>query len=100
MKLHEFHIGECGAGVVGDSHAVTGSDVWVRCLAVDLAKAACGEQYGFSAQLVERAIEFIDEVQANYGAGLDDELGSEGVRAKMEVRNGVCAGEECAAAVP
>src|ERR1700756_2574438 len=97
MKLHEFHVGERGPGVIGDSHAVSRCDVWVRCLAVDLAKAASREQYGFSAQLVERAIEFIDEVQANYGTGLDDEIGGEGVRAKMEVRNRMCPGEKCAA---
>src|SRR5690349_10277919 len=97
MKLHEFHVGKCRAGVVRDGHAVSGGNIGIGGLAVNLPEAARGQQHGFGAEFVKRAIEFVDEAQTDDGAGFDDELGGEGVCAQMQVRDGMGAGEQSAA---
>ena len=97
MELHEFHVRKCGACVIGDGHAVTGRDVRICGLAINLPEPASGQQHGFSAQFMERAIQLVNEPQADDGAGFDDKFGGEGVRAQMEMRNRVCASQKRAA---
>ena len=53
MELHEFHVGEDGAGFVSDGHAVAGGDFRIGGFAVDLAEAAGGEEHGACADFVQ-----------------------------------------------
>ena len=68
MELHEFHVGEDGAGFVGDGHAVAGGDFGIGGLAIDLAEAAGGEKNSKRADFVERAVVFVDEANADGAA--------------------------------
>src|SRR4030095_4262096 len=45
MKLHEFHVAQLGARAPGRRHAVAGGHWWVRCFAVDHARAARGQDH-------------------------------------------------------
>ena len=53
MELHKLHIRQHGAGFVSDSHAVTGGNIGIGGFAIDLTKAAGGEEYSSGAQFVQ-----------------------------------------------
>ena len=97
MELHELHVGEDGAGFVGDGQAVAGGDFWIGGFAIDLTEAAGREEYGAGTEFVERAIGFVDEADADGAAVFEDEAGGERVGAQVEMGNGVRAGEKSAA---
>ena len=97
MELDELHIGEDGAGFVGDSHAVTGGGIGIGGFAVKLAEAAGGEENGAGADFVEGGIGFVEEANANGAAVFENEFDSEGAGTHVEMRNGMCAGEQGAA---
>ena len=94
MELHEFHIRENGAGFIGDGHAIASGNFGIGGFAIDLTEAAGGEKNSESADLVKRAVVFIDEPDASGAAVFKNQAGGERVGAKMEVRDFVSAGKE------
>ena len=65
MKLHKLHIGEDGAGFVGDGHAVASSDLGIGGFTIDLAEAAGGEENCAGANFVKRAVVFVNEAESS-----------------------------------
>ena len=72
MELDELHIGENGAGFVGDGHAVSRGDFGIGGFAIELAEAASGEEDGTGADFVEGVIGFIEEANADGAAVFQD----------------------------
>ena len=97
MELHELHIGEDRAGFVGDGHAVASGHFGIGGFAIDLAEAASGKKNRERADLVQRAIGFVDEADADGSAVFKNEAGGERVGAKTKMRNFVRAGEQSTA---
>ena len=97
MELDELHVREDGPSVVGNGHAVTGSNFGIGSFAIELAEAASGKKSGFGAEFVERRIVLVEETNACGAAVFDDEFGGEGVSAQMKMRDGVGASEESSA---
>src|SRR5438132_11958862 len=97
MELHKLHGGENGSGFVLDGHAVARGDIGTGRLAIDLPKAARGEQNRVGAEFVQRAVRFVNEANADCLSIFDDKSGGESVSAKMKMRNGIGAGEKRAA---
>src|SRR5258708_12688082 len=97
MELHELHMGEDRAGLVGDGHAVASGHFGVGGFAIDLAEAASGKKNRGCADLVQRAIGFVDEADADGSAVFKNEAGGERVGAKTKMRNFVRAGEQSTA---
>ena len=97
MELDKFHVGEDCSGIVGDGHSITSGDFWISGFTIELTESAGGKERSSGAKFVERRIVFIEKANANSAIFLDDEFGGKGVRAEMEMRDGMSAGEKGAA---
>ena len=97
VRFAKFSVSGPGASLDTDSVVVTGGDIGIRCLAINLAQAAGGQQHGFRAQFVQRAIEFIDKPKAHDRSRFHDKFGGKGVCAQMQMWNRVRARQEGAA---
>src|ERR1700753_3003033 len=89
MELNEFHVGDLRAGAIGHGDAVTGGDVGIGGVEIDLAAAAGGKEDGAGGEGLNFAGGFIQHIRADtaVGAGLGELLAGDEVNGAMVLKN-------------
>ena len=71
VELHEFHVGDGGAGAVGHGDTVAGGHVGVAGVEIDLAGAAGGEEGDFGGKGLDRSLVDVEHMGAEAAVGLE-----------------------------